>query len=103
LIQFVQQLIILLDDFLADDLDESVADPSERHGFLPDDRVSATEARELEARVKDFAKDSAEANRYDVDVVPQHLLVPTDSDPGVWAVRVKVRHRTVHKYSFDNF
>ncbi|KAH9980393.1 hypothetical protein BGW80DRAFT_1275581 [Lactifluus volemus] len=74
---FVQQLIILLDDFLADDLDESVADPSERH-----------EARELEARVKDFAKDSAEANRYDVDVVPQHLLVPTDSDPGSLVLQI---------------
>jgi hypothetical protein len=88
---------------LADDLEESVTDPSERPAFLPDDRVSATEASEWEARVKDFAKDSAEAYRYDVDVVPQHLLVPTDSDPGIWAVRVKVSHRTVHKYSFDNF
>ncbi|KAH9982574.1 hypothetical protein BGW80DRAFT_1263871 [Lactifluus volemus] len=79
-----------LDDFLADDLEESVADPSERPVFLPDDRISATEASELEARINDFAKDSGHAHRYEVDVVPQHLLVPTDSDPGIWAVRVKL-------------
>ncbi|KAH9956049.1 hypothetical protein BGW80DRAFT_1257906 [Lactifluus volemus] len=39
--------------------------------------------------VKDSAKNSAEAYRYKVDVVPQHLLIPTDSDPGIWAVQVK--------------
>jgi hypothetical protein len=59
MIQFVHELSdpTLLDDFLADDLEKSVTDPSECPAFLLDNHVSTTEAWELKAHVNNFAKD----------------------------------------------
>ncbi|KAH9954821.1 hypothetical protein BGW80DRAFT_1467541 [Lactifluus volemus] len=79
-----------LEEFLADDLDESDAGLAEGPAFLPDDRVSATEASELEARARDFMTDYRRGYLREGDQLPQHSLVPTLSDPHIWAVRVKI-------------
>ena len=42
------------DNFLVDDLEESERYVSEGPSMLPDDRVSAAEASELQARARDF-------------------------------------------------
>jgi hypothetical protein len=81
-----------LEEFLADDLDKSDAGLAEGPAFLPDDRVSATEASELEARARDFMTDYRRGSLREGDQLPQHLLVPTLSDPHIWAVCVKVSH-----------
>jgi hypothetical protein len=83
---------------LADDLEESDAGLDEGPAFPLDDRRSATEASDLEARARDFVVASRRGYHHEGDVVPQHLLVPTDRDPGLWAVRVKVSHHHVHEY-----
>jgi hypothetical protein len=73
-----------------DDIEELEAGPSEDSVFHRDDRLSSSEASELEARVADFARTSCHARWNVGEEVPRHLLIPTDRDPELWAVRVKV-------------
>ena len=49
------------------------------------------EAAELRALAN--ARRTVRAQKLDgLNEVPQHFLVPTQGDPDMWAVRVKVRH-----------
>jgi hypothetical protein len=73
-----------------DDISELEAGPSGDSMFHRDDRLSASEASELEARAARLAGTSHRA-RWNLDEeVPRHFLIPTDRDPELWAVRVKV-------------
>ena len=38
------------------------------------------------------AKGDRAPRKDDIEVIPQHLLVPAQGDPEMWAVRVKVRN-----------
>jgi hypothetical protein len=80
----------LADDFFVDDTEELDAGPSDDPAFYHDDRLSATEASELEERARDFARASDRTRQYGGEEGSRHLRVPAHYDPNLWAVLVKV-------------
>lgn len=73
-----------------------MAGAGEGPGMHPDDRLSAVEAAELEARARYFARMPRRDRPYDTMSLPQNLLVPSVHDPDMWAIRVKVDLYSLH-------
>jgi hypothetical protein len=81
-----------IDDFFAgdDDPTESVSDWPTRHSS-PSIGDFVQEAAEMRALV-DNRRIHAPTYWGVVSDVPQHFLVPRESDPPLWAIRVKVMY-----------
>ena len=58
--------------------------------------VAEVRARQKQAKTRPFGSRAhpilTVLRQSDLEVAPQHLLVPAQGDPEMWAVRVKVRN-----------
>ena len=76
-------------NFLDDDHDESEAGWARPRSVTPSELYE--EAADLRAQAAAAAKVDCAPRKDDIEVVPQHFLVPAQGDPEMWAIRVKVR------------